>query len=116
MSAPNNITIKHHKYAHDRPDIVITVEREVDSLFEWDGDGPDPTEDGFIAYDVDVRATTIYDGEFIMGSTSLGGSYYRYEDPIGDVHGYLDQMIDEAIKEMDRKLAIAKLLEEGVEA
>ena len=88
-----------------RPDVAITVTRELDPNFEWDGDGPDPTEDGFDAYDVDVVACTIRNGELIEGRSSLGGSYFLPDEPLADVHGYLPQMVDEAVEEMDKALA-----------
>lgn len=88
-----------------RPDVAITVTRELDPSFEWDGDGPDPTEDGFDAYDVDVVACCIRNGQLIEGRASLGGSYFQPEEPIGAVHGYLPQMVDEAVEEMDKALA-----------
>lgn len=87
-----------------RPDIVVTVTRELDPYFVWDGDGPNPEEDGFSAYTVDVNARTIRNGEIIIGGSSLGGSYYLDDEPIGEIHGYLPQMIAEAIEEMDEQL------------
>src|ERR1700721_1573741 len=88
-----------------RPDVVITVSRERDDNFSWDGDGPDPVNDGYYPYDVDVTARTIRNGEMIEGTASLGGSYYQDEEPIGEIHGYLPQKVDEAIEELDKELA-----------
>ena len=88
-----------------RPDVAIIVSRESDGSFVWDGDGPDPTEEGYDAYDVDVVACTIHKGELIEGRASLGGSYYLPDEPLADVHGYLPQMVDEAVGEMDKALA-----------
>lgn len=31
----------------DRPEIAISMKWEVDGYFTWDGDGPDPENDGF---------------------------------------------------------------------
>lgn len=85
--------------AHD-PSIAISVEREVDGTFAWDGGGPDPVDEGFLPYDVTVTATRIMDGRVLTGEAHLCGSYYRPEEPIGEVHGYLPQMIDEAVHEL----------------
>lgn len=87
-----------------RPDMAITVSREYDPNFAWDGDGPDPIEDGYLPYDGTVRATTIRKGNLIVGEDVLGGSYYAENEPAGEIHGYLPQMIDEALKEMDAEL------------
>lgn len=88
-----------------RPDISITVHRRQDPSFEWDGNGPDPADDGFIAYDVWVTAMTIRNGVRIEGNAYLGGSYYRPDEPIGEINGYLPQMVDEAVADLDAKLA-----------
>ena len=88
-----------------RPDVAITVSRESDGFFVWDGDGPDPTEDGYDAYDVDVVACTIRNGALVEGRASLGGCYFLPDEPLADVHGYLPQMVDEAVAEMDAELA-----------
>ena len=82
------------------PNVAITVHREIDPFFQWDGDGPDPADDGFDAYDVIVTATTIVAGEFVKGKAYCGGTYYRMDEPIGDVHGYLPQMMQEALEDL----------------
>jgi len=88
-----------------RPDVVIEVTRERDEYFRWDGDGPDPEEEGFEAYDVDVTARCIRNGEMVEGRDSLGGSYYKPDEALGEVHGYLPQMIDEALEELNKTIA-----------
>jgi hypothetical protein len=85
--------------AHD-PGVAIVVSRQPDPSFVWDGDGPDPVEDGFSAYDVTVQAIRVLDGRRIIGEAHLGGSYYRLGEPTGEINGYLPQMIDEAVHEL----------------
>lgn len=96
---------KIRKLAVERPDVAFRVERDLDETFVWDGDGPDPVEDGYYPYDVTVTAFTIRNGEVIEGTSTLGGSYYGYDEEIGEVHGYLPQMVDEALAELDKELA-----------
>ncbi len=95
-----------------RPDIAITVTRELDFNFRWDGDGPDPEDEGFDAYDVDVKAYAIRNGTMYEGSASLGGSYFLPDEPTADIHGYLPQMVEEAVEELNAQVAL--LLVESV--
>ena len=90
-----------------RPDVAITVSRSHDSYFSWNGDGPDPRDEGFDPYNVDVVASTIHNGVLIEGRSSLGGSYFREDEPIGEIHGYLPQMVEEAVEELDREVSRA---------
>jgi hypothetical protein len=82
------------------PSIAITVEREEDPYFVWDGDGPDPAKDGFIAYNVDVFARAIVDGDTVEGRSSLGGVYEKPGQEDADIHGYFAQMAEEALGEL----------------
>jgi len=91
-----------------RPEVAITVSREADEYFRWDGDGPDPTEEGFQAYDVDVKARAIRNGVMYEGNSSLGGSYFQDDEPCGEIHGYLRQMVEEALEELDKQLTGVK--------
>ncbi len=90
-----------------RPDVVITVTREIDSRFSWDGDGPDPRDEGFSPYDVTVTASAIRNGVLYEGTDTLGGSYYQPDEPLNEVHGYLPQMVDEAMENLDDELVRA---------
>lgn len=88
----------------ERPDlspdpttIAIIVQREHDPYFSWDGDGSDPRDEGFTPYNVTVKAITVRAGRLIESSSTLGGSYFKHTEPIGDIHGYLPQMVEEAI-------------------
>jgi hypothetical protein len=84
----------------ERPDVAIVVSRTIDMNFQWDGDGPDPAEDGLEPYDVEVAAITIRRGVVYEGTDHLGGSYFAHDEPIGEVHGYLKQMVLEALEEL----------------
>lgn len=91
-----------------RPDVAVTVSRELDSYYSWDGDGPDPRDEGFSPYTVTVTVTTIRNGRIYIGESALGGSYFKPDEPMEDVHGYLPDMIAEAIADLDT------LLEKGI--
>ena len=82
------------------PQIAITTERQEDPNFVWDGDGKDPSEDGYVAYDVDVFARAIVDGETVEGRASLGGVYEQPGEEDADIGGYFAQMVDEALDEL----------------
>lgn len=89
----------------ERPDMAIIVVRTVDEYYVWDGDGEDPRCDGLDPYNVDVIARTIRGGVEIAGCSSLGGCYFEPGEPIGEIHGYLFQMVDEAVTELASHLA-----------
>lgn len=89
-----------------RPDVAIEVIWTVDETYQWDGDGPDPETEGLLPYDVDVTARAIRYGLLIEGTDSLGGVYSDdggKSDP--EINGYLDGLVDRALKELDRQLA-----------
>lgn len=85
----------------NRPDVAVQVSRELDSYHSWDGDGPDPRNDGYSPYTVTVKAMTIRNGVLLEGVAYLGACYFLPEEPIGDVHGYLPDMLAEALTELD---------------
>lgn len=86
------------------PLVHFSVTREIDRNFEWDGDGPDPELEGFYAYDVTVTARTIARGVMFEGHDYLGGSYFKHDEPCGDIHGYLPQMLLEAVESLRGQL------------
>lgn len=90
------------------PDIAISVSRSVDYSCVWNGDSPDPVLEGYIPHDIEVTTTKIHRGCLIVGSAYLGSSYYQPGEPIGDIHGYLPQMVDEAMDDLTAKLAAAE--------
>ena len=85
-----------------RPDIAVTVEWEIDHSFKWDGDGPDPEEEGLFPHDVVVTATAIRNGKIVEGYAYLVGCYSPFGGPhCPDIHGYFPQMLEEALSELD---------------
>ncbi len=82
------------------PSIALEQGRTIDEYYQWDGDGPDPAEEGYAAYYVTVKATAIVNGSKISGNDSLGGCYYQHGETIGEIHGYLPQMLESAIEEL----------------
>lgn len=87
------------------PSICFLVSRDIDESYKWDGDGPDPRDEGFDPYDVDVTARIIVRGQIVQGSASLGGCYFRSDEPTGEIHGYLVQMLGEALENLSRTLS-----------
>lgn len=95
------------------PSIVISATKEIDNSFRWDGDGPDPVTQGLYPHDVTVTARAIVNGEIIEGNAYLGGSYFESDAKgVGDVHGYLNQMVDEALCVLDGLQGVPHLFDE----
>ena len=82
------------------PHVRFETSRELDESFVWDGDGPDPIDEGYEPYDVTVRVFIVHSGEVLDAYSHLGGSYYLPDEEIGDIHGYLPQMLQEAVREV----------------
>jgi len=78
------------------PSIAFEVSHERDENFVWDGNGPDPQDEGYVAYNFDVTASAIVKGETVKGESTLGGSYNLPAEIDPDIHGYLPQMLREA--------------------
>lgn len=81
------------------------MSRSIDPSYRWDGDGPDPVDDGFDAYDVTVTAGAIVSGKLIEGEAFMGGSYYRPDEPTAELGGYLNQMLIEAVDRLAEQAA-----------
>lgn len=93
----------------ERPDVVISITRSRDELTPWQG--PEPSEDGYTCYVWDVVARTIRHGEMIEGRASLSGSWYRDDDTSDtaqEIGGYLPQMIDQALEELNLELEMQR--------
>jgi hypothetical protein len=97
----------------ERPDVAIRVTRTIDPDPHWSGDGPSPEEDGCVCYEHMVTATAIRKGVEYRGTAYLSGSWYGAEDnsdTLAEVSGYLPQMVDEALEELDGKLLTPTLV------
>lgn len=81
------------------PLVAFSVTCERDDEYVWDGDGPEP--DDMFPVNVDVKATTIIDGELMEGFGYLIGHYVADEnkDP-GDIGGYLIGLLEDATKDL----------------
>lgn len=91
------------------PLIAFSVSWTPDPNFVWDGDGPDPADEGYEAHDVDVFARAVVEGELMEGRDSLGGAYERPGSFDPDIHGYLPQMFQEAVDELAKLVSGATL-------
>jgi hypothetical protein len=98
------------KLAKVAPSIHFSVVWEPDHSFVWDGDGPDPSERGYQAYDVAVYARAIVGGAHLEGVNYLGGSYSKPGKHDPNVHGYLNQMLDEALDELSKNMHVGYAL------
>lgn len=88
------------------PNIRFSTDWTEDESYVWDGNpNDDPTEFGYVAYDVDIFATAIVNGEEVVGSSSLGGVYNKPQEKDSDVHGYLPQMLKEAAEEIEKEVS-----------
>lgn len=93
-----------HALSRIAPRIALTVTWEPDYDFVWDGDGPDPTDAGYQAYDVKVSAKTVVDGSLLVGDEYLGGSYAKPGQFDPDINGYLPQLLQEAVIALGRQI------------
>lgn len=82
------------------PLIAFSVEWIEDPYWVWDYGDPDPRERGYVAHDVDVIARAIIDGEEREGKKNLGGVYEKPGERDSDIHGYLPQMLEEAVVDL----------------
>ncbi len=83
------------------PNVSIETNWSEDADFIWDGEGPDPAEEGYFPHTVEVAVTVeTDDGETFSGVDFLGGTYARpgVEDP--NVSGYFPQMLEMAFKDL----------------
>ena len=83
-----------------RPEIAVQIIWEEDPYFQWDGDCEEP--ENMTPYNVEVRASRVVNGKLVSGHAYLGGCYSAdagKDDP--EIGGYLPQMIEEAVAELD---------------
>src|ERR1700678_3158363 len=86
------------------PMIGITVNRTEDPYFEWDGEGPDPRDEGYHCYTVDVMATTIIGGKAIHGANSIAGVYEMPNKHDPDINGYFLDMLIAALMNLKNNI------------
>ena len=91
------------------PNIAISTAWHEDPHFRWDGDGPDPAEEGYLAYDVDVYARAIADGKLVEGTGSIGGSYSKPGEFDPEVNGYFLDLLRQALDDLWEQLPGAAL-------
>ena len=88
-----------------KPSYHVETIWEEDNDYIWDGDSEDPMNEGFIPHVVEVKISTIINGEMVSGSDYLGGCYTKYgEAHSEDVHGYFPDMLDEAITDLENQI------------
>jgi hypothetical protein len=87
------------------PNVAFAVGTTPDPSFQWDGDGPDPQDNGYEPVDVDVTATAIVDGEMLTGTDNMGGHYVNDDEPDDELGGYLPQMLRDAAEDLRTSLA-----------
>lgn len=80
------------------PHVRIEIIKELDPFFEWDGDSPDPALSGLVCYQVEIKAICITQGFMEEHSAYLGGCYDKPGAYCPDIHGYLPQLIDDALE------------------
>jgi hypothetical protein len=61
---------------------------------------------------VTVSARAIINGDEVEGCAYLGGSYFEPKEPMGDVHGYLNQMLGAAAEDLLKLLPDGQTKEE----
>lgn len=84
-------------------EIAFEVEASRDMTFEWNGHGPDPKKQGFYPYDVIVSGAIIHKGEVITNDDTLGGSYFKPQERLGNIHGYLIQMLESVLNDFEHR-------------
>ena len=94
------------------PSIHFEAEYSVDVHAKWDGDGPDPIDEGMNAYYVDVFARAVVGGKSLTGQSSLGGVYEFPNKHDPDIGGYLPQMLEEAVNDLRSILALTLVTDE----
>jgi len=92
------------KLAEVAPSIHFRIEWEVDPYYKWDGDSPDPRNNGQFPHDVTIFATAIVNGEIVVGQDCLGGCYEAPGKTCPDVHGYFLSMLSNAINDLREKV------------
>lgn len=86
------------------PSIIFNSIYIPDDNYVWDGDGPDPREEGYETFNVDVGAKTIMHGRMFEGHDYLGGVYGKHGEFDAEIDGYLYQMVEAALNDLKSKI------------
>lgn len=86
------------------PFVAFLVATSDDPDARWDGDGPNPEEEGWEPKQVDVIASTVYQGNVLTGEAHMCGHYVHPDHPDLDLGGYLPQMLEEAANELAEQI------------
>jgi hypothetical protein len=93
------------------PSVIFSTSKSHDGDEVWDGDPDcDPAGEGMEAFNIDTTARTILGGEEIEEAAYLGGCWMDYDEPIGDMHGYLPQKLEEAAEGLRDQLAAKQVV------
>ena len=93
----------HQKLKAEFPEIYIYTVWQHDPFYEWDGEGPDPQDEGYLPHSVTVCAEKILNGEKLIGFAYLGGCYKREDEENEDIDGYFEDLAREAITNLSQK-------------
>ena len=89
------------------PQIAVHTLWEHDDDYRWEKDLTEQglDEDDFQAWQSEVQARCIVNGQEIEGSAYMGGSLYEYgEPPDPDISGYFTHMVGDALEELQKRL------------
>jgi hypothetical protein len=91
------------------PDVAFSVVSEPLPDYVWDGDGPDPIEDGLMPHEVVVSARAVENAALIEDDKACYGHYLKEGESPGDVGGYLPQMLKDAASYLLKRLTDGRL-------
>lgn len=91
----------HEKLKTEFPEIYIFTLWQHDPFYEWNGDGPNPQDEGCLPHNITVCAVKISNGEKLTGFAYLGGCYKLPDEENEEVDGYFEALAREAISNLD---------------
>lgn len=92
------------------PSVGYDVSWEEDESFVWDGEGPNPMTEGYVAHNVYVIIQVIMEGHLYRLTETLGGVYDKPGEEDPEIHGYLPQMLEEVTARMMKREMPSPLL------
>lgn len=78
------------------PNVCFGTSKSLDDMTTWDGEPENNPSDTMSPYNIDVYAKTIIGGVEVEGTSSMGGTWMEPDEEIGDIGGYLPQMLEDA--------------------